>query len=995
MKKKWILLLVCICGLFLVPMNAAAQTCSEDFTVKTVSTNSTCLSNGTITVTLEGNTSNLTGIEYGLSSDGFSISPQANNVLQNIPAGSYTLTVRAFCSVDVNFTVIKVINNVVVGGNYQIPQASYNINTSRKSYPGCASGIIAIDVTGGNGTFTFEIVAAPAGVPLGFVTPTRNGNVYTLPGMYPPGDYNILVDDGCYTSSVHIPLDPVSVLPSFSNETQSAFRADMDNTQNSCSFLGIITTISDASLGNADIIRYRANGMYEIGAAPIGGGMPTQWTTLSNLQLQNQLLNISPYKISDFYGTSTTPTIEIYIRVKDCPTAYRSFQTYVKRPIANSIQIFNINCDNELRVVPWSDSDGVFCYPLTLNVTDSVGGLIHKGEYVRGNSNDLIPLGSYEGRITATFTDQSGTAVSDSRIATFSTGQSPIPSCNSYRLFIRTTVQGGKTINCYSYSGILIIKDSDGNEIARETMPPGVAGAAYAYYASTYKMQYGINYLVQYEYPNGSRSAETLINFSGTTYSLNVSIDNGQDAHRCSVDVARFRIEFSYSGVSPRFLPGATVTITGPAGYTTQTLTTGEASSGTDNFWFYTTPPTYPMPPGLYTIAYDDGDCIRTVDFNNPGIYNYENFGYTSEQTCAGLLITPTGNITYQGVDTDTYYQFSAGPAGYSNTVIAPGGTLLMSTPGTYTLGIKTQNTATSCVLGTLQISYNPQPLILDPDITAAYVCVGEYVGNIIISAKALNGVPPFTYSIWDETNTVKQDIPDIVTDGIAHFEFGEVEGTYTIRVSDACGNSFGQQVYVNNLATRRIVYSPGSTTVCIDGTVELKCITLGNTTYSWTGPNGYTSSEQNPTLENLQPDMTGWYKVNVTPEYCGSTVKDSIYVTVLSPLTVSATAIAEYEACSGSAGPEMNGGTVSGGDGSHTYKWQSSPDGVSDWTDIAGATGNPYAPSAQLVQNKVVYYRMIATNICGSAFGDPIHLTIKNCGVPVNPHLMNRTQRE
>ncbi|MDR2953577.1 MAG: hypothetical protein LBV43_00675, partial [Prevotella sp.] len=123
--------------------------------------NSTCLSNGEITVMLGGDTTNIFNVQYGLSSEGgFAINPQSDNVLRNIPPGTYELTVRAFCTVDSEYSTVKSISNLVVGGTYKVPEVSFDSDNSRKSYQECGTGIIALNVTNGNWAYTFTITSA-------------------------------------------------------------------------------------------------------------------------------------------------------------------------------------------------------------------------------------------------------------------------------------------------------------------------------------------------------------------------------------------------------------------------------------------------------------------------------------------------------------------------------------------------------------------------------------------------------------------------------------------------------------------------------------------------------------------------------------------------------------------------------------------------------------------------------------------------------------------
>jgi hypothetical protein len=391
------------------------------------------------------------------------------------------------------------------------------------------------------------------------------------------------------------------------------------------------------------------------------------------------------------------------------------------------------------------------------------------------------------------------------------------------------------------------------------------------------------------------------------------------------------------------------------------------------------------LPPGVYTLTITN-DCgydeTKTVTYNFPGGYNYTDLGYTSELTCAGMKITPTGRMTYQGNVTNTYFKFANGPAGHDRTVIPFGGSFILSTPGTYVLGISNSNTPAACNIATQTINYTAPPMILAPELTSAYVCVGGTIGDI--SIKAVNGVAPYTYELWNEANTDKEeDISDVVTGGIAHFHGGRVNSTYTVRISDACGNSFSQQVTLTNLETARIVYSEKAQ-VCTGDAIQLNCITLGITTYGWTGPEGFASTGQNPTITDAQQDMSGWYKVSVTPEYCGVAVEDSVYITVYPPLT--AGPIVGNQTVGVRMGASVLSSETVGGGNTYTYQWQFSEDGLS-WTIIPGATTAAYQPPVQ-IKSGTYYYRKVSTDICGTVYSDPIAVVVNPGYIPVNPDI-------
>jgi hypothetical protein len=66
-------------------------------------------------------------------------------------------------------------------------------------------------------------------------------------------------------------------------------------------------------------------------------------------------------------------------------------------------------------------------------------------------------------------------------------------------------------------------------------------------------------------------------------------------------------------------------------------------------------------------------------------------------------------------------------------------------------------------------------------------------------------------------------------------------------------------------LVNPSIITAGGGGTFCQTNNVSLTSTGVGVTDYSWTGPNGYTSSSQNPTLTGVTPAMSGTYTVTGT----------------------------------------------------------------------------------------------------------------------------------
>jgi hypothetical protein len=304
-------------------------------------------------------------------------------------------------------------------------------------------------------------------------------------------------------------------------------------------------------------------------------------------------------------------------------------------------------------------------------------------------------------------------------------------------------------------------------------------------------------------------------------------------------------------------------------------------------YWYEEVDPV--MPAGTYyiemwdTCSTDSPDTL-VVEFG--GGFDASAFTYTSVlDTCAGLRIYPSGLLKYGGRDTSTAYRIMSGPDGYDKSTLYatdPNAFFTLVAGGTYKIGIiyEDRNYYNSCAIKEIEIEYEGyDPFRLDPSKTTAYLCVGEAVGHISLIAQY--GKKPYTFSLWDGSGAT-QLINDTTTmDSAVYFHYGSGNATYMVKMQDACNNSFTQNINIIDLQTAKIVYAPNSGKVCIGSPLKLNCITLGVTSYSWEGPNGWTSQTQNPEIPDAQLNMTGWYKVSVRPEFCGQYKEDSVYITV------------------------------------------------------------------------------------------------------------------
>lgn len=987
MKKRIITIFSCLCiGLF-YSLQIGAQDCDINFTIDVAITPSKCISDGQIVVTLGGeDIDNIFNAEYGISSlkeGGYSLNPQPSNIITGIPAGSYKLTVRAFCSKDDKVGRVREYDNLVVGGDYKEPEVSLNAQYSRKSYADCATGIIAVNVINGSGNFSFRIKGVlDNSSQYTSVNPDKNGNVYILPRLYLPGTYSIEAKDACgYTVVKDLILETVSGFPQFKEQSSNAIYPDT-RSNTSCNTLLLKGTSVQVSL-NDDFKKYFNAGMYEIGAA-IAGSTPNNWEDWTDAGESSRInLDLSPNIISDIYDQY----INVFIRLKGCESQQSFFSVKINKPQIELYPYFDY-CDYYNQQITVSNNmNGLVCYPLkfTLTENDTNTDIVKDKEFAFSSISQNYHQLKYGISYTAKFEDNNGYVFSESII------RRPVP---------RDLDIIGKQYECDSYTLKFQLKNPKWecnleNVTITITNPDGSIHSLYELekynnILDSKPLLYGKDYVVTVNISEREEPiSHTIVNESYPKTNYFLSVSTGYES-KCEVNVGQLQVQsYPYN-----FRVGTKFTVTGPDGYGVKTAevtsSTGSKILSMDKAY---------LPPGRYTLSFDDG-CVSGTDvttYDNPGLYNYRDFGYTEQLTCEGKKIFPKGRITYRALSTNTYFRLISGPD-YDKKVISSNESssfFTLSKLGTYVLGIMTESTEASCALGTITIEYSEPALSLDKDVTAAYICEGSQEGNI--SIKAIGGVAPYTYGLYFYTDKPEDElvkvpnIEDITTSGVAHFIYGKANEKYIVRISDNCGVSFPQEVTITDIRTQKIIYADRNP-VCTGETIKLNCITLGDTDYKWILPDGSEYKGQNLVIDNAQPNMTGYYKVQVKPEFCGLVKEDIIYITVTSPLEPTQNTKDQMLELCAREPITLTADVIGGGNGINTFKWQSSSDGIS-WSYIVGETSASFTPPS-FIRSGTYYYRRETKDACSTAY-NLVTLNVKPCYILVNPNIRVRVEKK
>ena len=154
----------------------------------------------------------------------------------------------------------------------------------------------------------------------------------------------------------------------------------------------------------------------------------------------------------------------------------------------------------------------------------------------------------------------------------------------------------------------------------------------------------------------------------------------------------------------------------------------------------------------------------------------------------------------------------------------------------------------------------------------------GPFCGGDTIQLQAPT-IPGASYQ-WTGPNGFGSQLEDpIILNGGTHNS-----GTYTLEVENGhcVSEPISIQVFVTEQPLTPIVDNTGPG--CEGQRIQLTTPSVqqtGNVQYEWTGPNGFTSSEQNPILDSLDVSDEGAYQLTVIVNGCSSNTSASTIVEV------------------------------------------------------------------------------------------------------------------
>ncbi|MHC1705795.1 MAG: T9SS type A sorting domain-containing protein [Tenuifilaceae bacterium] len=291
----------------------------------------------------------------------------------------------------------------------------------------------------------------------------------------------------------------------------------------------------------------------------------------------------------------------------------------------------------------------------------------------------------------------------------------------------------------------------------------------------------------------------------------------------------------------------------------------------------------------------------------------------------------------------------------------------LCSTVNTNTIKVTVYNQFASGSIGNDQsICYNTIPALLNTT-TSASGGSGSYNYQWKYSDDGTN-----FYNVSGANSTSYQ--PSTLT----------ISRWYKLEVTNSCEVKLTNTIKVTTYSQLSVGTTTGTQTICYNSTPTQ--LTVGTSpsggsgvyTYQWeVSDNGSNwSSISGATGISYQPaslSSTTYYRRNVI-NVCSSDYANTLTVTVRANL-VPGIINGGQTVCNNTAPTTFTTNVLpSGGTGSFTYQWQSSPNG-SSWTNISGATSEMYSASALTT---TTYFRRAETSgTCGTVYTNSIQVFV------------------
>lgn len=337
---------------------------------------------------------------------------------------------------------------------------------------------------------------------------------------------------------------------------------------------------------------------------------------------------------------------------------------------------------------------------------------------------------------------------------------------------------------------------------------------------------------------------------------------------------------------------------------------------------------------GTYNLSIVENGCTSIVASTSVNVVNppVTPAFATNSPICAGGTITLTGTL-YPFV---TYIW--SGPNGYSGSgqiVNIPNATA--ANAGNYSLSLAAAGCTSVATVQAVVVNPIPTAPVLGGN---SPICAGTAL-NLTASP---NGSGSF---YWTGPNSYTSTTQNPSINPATAANAGTYSGYY---IANGCTSLASTYNAVIN-ALPAIPVPTSNSPICLGNTINLNVPTVANASYSWSGPNSYSSGTQNPSIPSATLNMDGSYTITVTVNGCSS--QGSVLVDV-TPLPATPSINTNSPVCDGG---QLTLGTSAS---ATTYVWG----GPGAWSSSQqNPTINPFAAA-----NAGTYNLYIVAAGCTSA---------------------------
>ncbi|MCK9356124.1 MAG: hypothetical protein M0R22_03100, partial [Dehalococcoidia bacterium] len=225
-----------------------------------------------------------------------------------------------------------------------------------------------------------------------------------------------------------------------------------------------------------------------------------------------------------------------------------------------------------------------------------------------------------------------------------------------------------------------------------------------------------------------------------------------------------------------------------------------------------------------------------------------------------------------------------------------------------------------------------------------------ESVEHFDVSALLVSGVNTL---IIETANEYMGQADNQITGTVSANPAGLIfELTYTTEPTEA---------YVVDFCNSPVAEASSNSPVCEGSDIELSGGPAGMDSYAWTGPNGFSSDDRNPTVDDATLADAGQYTLTITSRGCSASASTTVAVSDAPDASASAQATS---VCVGSDIELLGGPTGTG----FAYAWS----GPADFTS---SQQNPVIPNATKAMEGI--YTLTVENASGCTGEDTVTITV------------------